>query len=161
MMHFGWVLDTGVLNCPEADELAGIKLLHSWIWQKEVRSLVYVLTLNCRDRCLWLTRWRESWCSPRDPLSPCSRTPAPACRGSFQSCVRAHGPEWLRRPGGCPNGPERKKKGNRDQSNLSYSIQKPLHLTKWIQSQNLFRLQFCCCKQWLIKNTHLWFHTRR
>ena len=56
-----------------------------------------------------LTRWRGSWCTPRGPPSPCSRTPSLACHGSFQSCGPAHGRGSLLHPGGCQSGPGRKK----------------------------------------------------
>lgn len=59
----------------------------------------------CTNSLRWLTQSRASWCSRHDRRWPCSRSPSPVCRGSFQNCARARGPGWLRLPEGFLNGP--------------------------------------------------------
>lgn len=63
------------------------------------------LQLTCTNYLKWLTQSRASWCSRHDLRWPCSRSPSPACRGSFRNCARARGPGWLQLPEGCLNGP--------------------------------------------------------
>lgn len=75
---------------------------------------------------------RESWCSPHDQPSSCSRSLALGCRGSCQNCVPARVPKWRPHPVGSQSDPMVGKKVNRRM------CQWCIHLNVWLYENLTF-----------------------